>query len=125
MRGRPRCFVTSRITPSRQRTRTARCLASAFTPRTSRVLRGRPRSVLSFFQAEDGIRYYKVTGVQDVCSSDLLGRLTVTLPVLASVRTYSPTLAAYGDPDGVTTAEGVRRPVKFCVGLPVPPLPIA
>src|SRR5256885_12408501 len=24
-----------------------------------------------FFQAEDGIRYYKVTGVSDVCSSDL------------------------------------------------------
>src|ERR1039457_7304819 len=25
-----------------------------------------------FFQAEDGIRDYKVTGVQDVCSSDLI-----------------------------------------------------
>src|ERR1022692_709240 len=33
-----------------------------------------------FFQAEDGIRDYKVTGVQDVFSSDLAFRLVPTKP---------------------------------------------
>ena len=28
--------------------------------------------VIDFFQAEDGIRYWSVTGVQNVCSSDLI-----------------------------------------------------
>ena len=35
-------------------------------------MEGRGESVLYFFfQAEDGIRDWSVTGVQDVCSSDL------------------------------------------------------
>src|SRR5256885_5396812 len=37
-----------------------------------RLGRGEYVNVVFFFQAEDGIRDYKVTGVPDVCSSDLL-----------------------------------------------------
>src|SRR2546426_5913897 len=43
---------------------------------------------LFFFQAEDGIRDYKVTGVPDVCSSDLLPRTTAS--ALASPAGRSP-----------------------------------
>src|ERR1039457_6357409 len=52
-----------------------------------------------FFQAEDGIRDYKVTGVQDVCSSDLSiptcstcssgARYTSGTPNNSSIRTRS------------------------------------
>ena len=43
-----------------------------------------------FFQAEDGIRDTSVTGVPDVCSSDLIFRATVisTLCSSMALKTY-------------------------------------
>src|SRR5256885_2856870 len=47
------------------------------------------RSVFFFFQAEDGIRDYKVTGVQTVCSSDLEAtRLAPGLPLVAGGKSF-------------------------------------
>src|SRR5574343_1274827 len=43
-------------------------------------------AVFFFFQAEDGIRYRDVTGVPDVCSSDLPQKLVELVPKPGSTR---------------------------------------
>src|ERR1039457_7524275 len=51
---------------------------------------GRWRNVnVFFFQAEDGIRDYKVTGVQTVCSSDLIPRDKITRAAMLANSTPS------------------------------------
>src|SRR5205809_1462280 len=57
-----------------------------------------------FFQAEDGIRDVAVTGVSDVCSSDLNSRaplgVSVRSPVLPGAREFVEAAEAAGIPRG-------------------------
>src|SRR5205807_5277970 len=61
-------------------------------------------SLFCFFQAEDGIRYYKVTGVQ-----------TCALPISVSRRNHPARIQVCGEPSGVGVQSQAIKPPAFLI----------